>query len=264
MSFEEATRPVGGGGAWEGELSAGWDIFGITNGGYLMAMTTRAMEAESGGRTLISAIGSYVNPATPGEVDLDVQVLKVGRSLSTLRTTVSKAGKDLVHVTGVYEDAGRSKHEGDVILGSPPELPDPEDCVPVVPVEDAPIPPPFTGMVEMRSVPGDLESIGAGDGRPLRSRGWFRLKDGEDLNAHAVVMAADAFPPAIFFSDLGVGWTPTIDLTVQVRNPQPKGWLACQFRTRFVTDGLLEEDGEIWDQTGKLVARSRQLALVPR
>lgn len=264
MSFAEATRPVGGSGRWTGELMEGWDIFGITNGGYVMAMTTRAMEAESGGRTLISATGNFVNPATPGRVDLDVQVLKEGRSLSTVRTTVSRDGKDLVHVTGVYEDAGRPKHQGDVVLGSPPEMPGPSECVLAVPAEDAPIPPPFTGMVEMRAVPEDLESIGVGSGGPIRSRGWLRLKDGESFDAHAVVMAADAFPPAIFFSDLGVGWTPTVDLTVQVREPDPTGWLACQFTTRFVTDGLLEEDGEIWDQSGSLIALSRQLALVPR
>lgn len=264
MSFEAATRPVGGDGKWKGELVQGWDIFGITNGGYVMAMTTRAMEVESGGRTLISASGSYVNPATPGHVDLDVQVLKEGRSLSTLRTTVSRDGTDLAYFTGVYEDAGRPKHEGDVILASPPELPEPDACVLAVPADDAPIPPPFTGMVEMRAAPEDLETIGVGGSGPLRSRGWFRLKGDESLDAHAVVLATDAFPPTIFFSDLGVGWTPTVELTVQVRDPHPTGWLACQFTTRFVTDGLLEEDGELWDQSGNLVALSRQLALVPR
>ena len=45
--------------------------------------------------------------------------------------------------------------------------------------------------------------------------------------------------------------------------PAP-GWLRCVFTTRFVTGGFIEEDGEVWDESGTLVAQSRQLALLPR
>lgn len=132
------------------------------------------------------------------------------------------------------------------------------------PSTTAPLPPPFTGKVDVRIHPEDASAlVGQRSGSPVM-RGWFRLRDGEALDAHAVVMATDAFPPAIFNSSLPVGWTPTIDLTVQVRDPAPSGWLACRFSTRFVTDGLLEEDGELWSEDGRPVALSRQLALVPR
>ena len=45
--------------------------------------------------------------------------------------------------------------------------------------------------------------------------------------------------------------------------PAP-GPLRCRFRNRFMQRGLFEEDGEMWDSSGALVAQSRQLALIPR
>jgi hypothetical protein len=53
------------------------------------------------------------------------------------------------------------------------------------------------------------------------------------------------------------------DTVRSVDVPAP-GPLRCRFRSRFVHDGLLDEDGEIWDSAGTLVAQSRQLALMPR
>ena len=53
-------------------------------------------------------------------------------------------------------------------------------------------------------------------------------------------------------------------MTTHVRGIPEPGWLRCRFSTRFVSGGLLEEDGEIWDESGRLVAQSRQLALTPK
>jgi acyl-CoA thioesterase len=35
------------------------------------------------------------------------------------------------------------------------------------------------------------------------------------------------------------------------------------FRSRFVQGGFLDEEGEVWDAAGRLVAQSRQLGLTP-
>jgi acyl-CoA thioesterase len=264
MSFLAASRSHGGPGRWTAELAEGWDIFGSTNGGYLMAIATRAMEAEAEGRTLISATGTYLNPATAGPVAVDVVVGKRGRNLSTLRAMVSREGKDLVLVTAVFAATGASSQKDGLVLGAPPELPPIDECLSLQPSAEAPLPPPFSGKVDVRLHPDDAALMtGHHPERPLM-RGWFRLKDGEELDAHGVVLASDAFAPAVFNSELTLGWTPTVELTVQVRNPSPTGWLACSFGTRFVTGGMFEEDGEIWDEAGNLVALSRQLALVAR
>lgn len=184
--------------------------------------------------------------------------------MSTLRAKLSRGDRQLLTVTAVLADPARQGFRGDLIIGEQPDLPPPDQCIPAEPAESAPLPPPFTGKVEIRVHPDDARALfGEKSGQPVM-RGWFRLRNGEELDAHAVVLATDAFPPAIFNSNLPLGWTPTINLTVQVRNPSPRGWLACRFTTRFVTEGMLEEDGEIWDEEGRPVALSRQLALVPR
>jgi hypothetical protein len=50
---------------------------------------------------------------------------------------------------------------------------------------------------------------------------------------------------------------------VHVRARPAPGWLACRVLTRHVIGGYHEEDFEVWDSRGTLVAQSRQLALLP-
>jgi len=45
------------------------------------------------------------------------------------------------------------------------------------------------------------------------------------------------------------------------RRPAP-GWVLGQFRTTDLADGRMIEDGWLWDSEGRLVAQSRQLALL--
>jgi acyl-CoA thioesterase len=72
---------------------------------------------------------------------------------------------------------------------------------------------------------------------------------------------ADAFPPAIL-DRFPASWVPTLQFSVYVRARPEPGWIRGSFRTRSMVDGLLEEDGEVFDSTGRLVALSRQLALL--
>ena len=39
-------------------------------------------------------------------------------------------------------------------------------------------------------------------------------------------------------------------------------WVLVVFRSTVASDGFIEEDGELWSRDGRLLAQSRQLAVV--
>ena len=94
--------------------------------------------------------------------------------------------------------------------------------------------------------------------------GWFGFADGRPVDTLALLLICDSFLPAVFSLPVPTGWVPTIEYTVHVRGVPAPGPVRAVFRTRFVSGGYLEEDGEVWDSAGRLVAMSRQLGLVAR
>jgi len=115
--------------------------------------------------------------------------------------------------------------------------------------------------IEFRSAELPGWFLGRPSGRPASSF-WMRLTDGRDADLLALPLLVDSTAPSVL--ELGAGST-TIQLTVHLRARPAPGWLACRAVTRFVSGGYHEEDFEVWDSAGVLVAQSRQLALiVPR
>lgn len=260
MSFARASAVTpGGSGKWSGVIAPGWDIVGAANGGYLLAMTARAAAAAAQRPDPVTVTAHYLAPGRPGPVTVVTEVVKSGRRFSTVSATLSDAERPLLRLLGSFGDLQESSGV-DRLEAGPPDLPPVADCIAVEPTDT--FPPPFMGRVELRLPPERAAAWGSG-GQP-RVEGWFRLRDGEPLDTLALLVAVDAFPPTIFFTDLPVAWVPTVELTAHVRARPAPGWLRCAFTTRFITGGFLEEDGEVWDSSGRLVAQSRQLALVPR
>jgi hypothetical protein len=76
----------------------------------------------------------------------------------------------------------------------------------------------------------------------------------------SLFLIIDAMPPAVMATQGVTAWVPTIELSVNIRNLPASKRLKCSLRTRFITCGLLEADGEVWDEEGNLAAISRQIA----
>ena len=108
----------------------------------------------------------------------------------------------------------------------------------------------------------DPSTAGFAMGRPSGRgviRAWLRMRDGREPDAAMLPYAVDALMPVSF--DLGApGWAPTMELTGQLLGRPAPGWLLVELTTDTVVGDLLVEDACVWDSTGRLVARSRQLA----
>jgi acyl-CoA thioesterase len=244
-----------------GHIVDGWDIGGRANGGYLLALAARGMIAASGRAHPVALNAHFLAPGVAGPVRLETRRIKEGRRFATVRGALHSGERPLMALLGSFGDLAQLEGPRR-IDDEPPDLPAPEQCVRLG-SEHGGFSPALMDNLELRLHPEDAGFLrGEPHGKPL-FRGWFRLLDDEPLDACALLLAADAFPPTVFNAKLPLNWVPTVEMSAHVRGlPQP-GWLRCRFSSRFICGGMLEEDGEIWDDSGRLVAQSRQLALTP-
>ncbi|WP_420452829.1 thioesterase family protein [Ilumatobacter sp.] len=245
---------------WSAAVHDGWDIGGNANGGYLLAIAGRAM-AESVGAPPLTLTGHYLRPAPAGPCEVATTVVRSGRRLSTVAATLSMGGEATLQLLGTFGEQRPGGPSRTTL--EPVELAPFEECVVPPPPTDGLVPE-LMNRIDLRMRPEDAGfRVGRPTGRPEVS-GWFALGDGEEPDEIALLLAADAFAPPVFNTDLPVGWVPTVELTVHVLGVPAPGPLRCSFRSSIIEDGLMEEDGVMWDSAGSLVGTSRQLALMPR
>lgn len=234
-------------------ISDRWNVGAVPNGGYLLAIAARALGAAFDGREPRALTVHFLKPSVPGPLDLDVEKLKEGRRFATGVAKLSQNDREIARVLATFATPGPNAGPR-LIAATPPELPPIETCKHVV----APEPIAIARRFEARYAP---ETGGFFDGVPsgrAEIRAWLRFDDGREPDVWSLPLMCDALPPPLlniaFFP-----WIPTLELTVHVRARPAPGWLRTSFVSRFIFDGLLECDGEVWDSEGKLVAQSRQL-----
>ena len=264
-----AVTSIGEGG-YAVQLDPGWMVGGGLNGGYLLAVIGNAIRTEltpDGHPDPVSVSAYYLSPGVPGPALVRVQRVRSGGRRSTVRATLvqEQDGSEVERLTvlAIQGDLDAMPAEVDRQM-SPPDLPPRDDCLPttMAPADFVKIAP----LLERFGTRLDPACVGWAMGEPSRAgviQGWFRLADERDLDPIALLLVVDALPPVTF--DLGLpGWAPTLELTVHVRARPAPGWAIVRHATRNISGGQFEEDCEVWDSTGRLVAQSRQLALLPR
>ncbi|MEP6814569.1 MAG: thioesterase family protein, partial [Marmoricola sp.] len=251
-----------GRGEYAADLDAGWVVGGGVNGGYALAVLGNAvtqLTTEVGHPDPFIVTAHYLTASRPGPATVHTRLVRNGGSLSTVAASLSQeqdgAEVERISVLASYGDLTRLSDEVRT-MAEEPELPPRDQCV-----SNSQAPPefkqaaPLLDRFEMLFDPACAGwAVGEPSGRGML-QGWFRLNDERDLDARALLLAVDSLPPVTF--DLGMpGWAPTLELTVHVRAVPAPGWAKVRHATRNLAGGYFEEDCEVWDSAGRLVAQS--------
>jgi acyl-CoA thioesterase len=260
--FDASTALSGDGPVFGTVLDGRWDGRGGTNGGFLLALATRAIGEVLSFPDPLVVSGFYLRPGSPGRAEIRTEVIRAGRSTAFGQASLQRDGKEVLRATAAFTDLEAAAARGKLSYagGQPPDQPPPEQCQVAV----RKTVPPLTLVERIEYRCAELPSWVTGappSGNPV-NEGWMRFADGREPDLISLPLFVDAAAPAAL--EVGVRATTTVELTVHLRARPAPGWLAYRTETRYLADGYHEEDAELWDSAGRLVAQSRQLALVLR
>jgi len=241
--------------SFAGRITENWSINGIPNGGYLMAILARAMMVHSEMKSTPIITVNFLNRCEPGDARVLIEKMSVSRQFSRFQAKLYQNGKEKIRSFGTF-----ASETNECILESyeesEPQITALEKCLPMPELPNYT----FFSRMDVRLDPICAGWMSGKLSEESESKGWIKFKDERTFDALSIFLIADSFPPAVLSSQGVVAWVPTIEFSVNIRNIPTSKWLKCNFRTRFITCGLLEEDGEIWDQNNQLIAISRQIA----
>ena len=264
-AFEEATEVKAmGEGRYEIRPDERFAIAGAVNGGVLLASMLRAVLAASPHPYPIATSAHFLRAPRPEPAHVEVEWLKQGKVAATARATLVQGGRPMLETTVTTGALGEADDAGALSwTGEPPRLPPIEECHDI---QDAQGPRAFSGYAKQVDIRLDPSTLGWMRGQPSGTpemRGYFKLREPWVPDAYLLALAVDCLPPVVFGLRV-VGWSPTVELTWHMRAVPAPGWLALHGSGRLVSDGWFDEEVEVRDSEGRLVAQSRQIARIGR
>jgi acyl-CoA thioesterase len=257
-------------GRYSANMDRSWWIVSGPNGGYVAAVILRAIceEVNDPARQPRSITLQFLRVPKEGEVEIEVVVERVGRTVSNLSARMTQDGVLLVITIAVLAENREASLSFNELPGLP-LLPD-GTAIPAAeslaaedldPSRDVPM----RAHYEQRWVIGEhpFQPLPSGES-VARTGGWLRPAGGEAIDSIALAAMSDAWLPPIFSRVREPLLIPTIDLTIHFRGlpTDPYAFCFVLFESPLSLDGYLIEHGQIFDAQGHLIAESRQLAVV--
>ena len=271
-------RPVAPG-SYEADIDEMWNLRPLPQGGVVTVLAVRAMQAalDDPGQRPRTLHTTFAAQVLHGRVDIDVELLRRGRTMSHARAEVRNPGTPRGHLTTAV--FGSPREGFDFTDLEPPIVPPPDNCPsfrdpPPPGVE--PFPPTrfWEEVIEGRNAIGHPPWEDCVRERAERAT-WYRfdeppiLPDGT-VDPLALIVLADVMPGAVG-EKIGptdrMWFSPSIDLTVHLLDECRSSVVLGHNRARFAGDGYASADMALWDYgddgraTPRLVAYATQLFL---
>lgn len=258
-----AAEPVGDG-RYGVTITSDWNTANKTpNGGFVLGLLQHATMLEaapSGHPDPLTIAITYFRPAHAGAAEVRVRQVRKGRRVSTYDALLTQDGKEIAHAVVSAHDwdsAGTVEH----VPHCAPEMPEPGACADLATLMPGAMVPILDRYhYRAAAIPGWLEGTPSGSTESLC---WIRAADERPIDSMLAGAMCDAFPPVT--AEIGHLASATIQLTVHYRRrPEPRrgAWALGHVTTRHVIAGYHDEDVELWDERGRLIAQSRQLAIL--
>lgn len=231
-------------------------LHGRPLGGYSLAVALQPLRSQMPFPDLLVSSAFFLRPVLTGPVEVRTEIIRIGRRTATGETRLFQDGKEAIRSTATFTSLPDTD-EG-LAFAQRPALSAPEESTGLHSGEPLP-PSSVANRLEYRASEMPGWRRGQPSGEPLTQL-WLRLIEGGGEDTLTVPFLIDAAAPAVM--EIGAAGSTTMELTVYVRSRPTAGWNACRASTRFVTGGYHEEDFELWDETDRLIAQGRQLAIV--
>jgi acyl-CoA thioesterase len=268
-TVERLTSGAGEAGRYRAEISDEWNAPVLPHGGVVTALALRAIAAELdvGVDTLRSVTTVFAAQVPPGPLQIDVHVLRRGRTMSQGMATVAPEGTGVGHSTmAVFGDSRVGFEFTDIAM---PAAAPPDACRSF----RDPIPEgvrfaqsTFWQHVEARTPTGHAPWD---EWEPVSSERlyWYRFDEPPvdekgEWDPLALVALCDTMPGAVG-ERMGPGYgswrSPSADLTVHVLGRASSEWILGHNRVRRAADGYASAEMALWDPERGLVAYGTQM-----
>jgi acyl-CoA thioesterase len=239
------------------------------SGGALATVALRAMTAELGPTelSLLSSTTLFCAPILPGELRVEVTVLRRGETAAQLRASL-RAKEQPGPGLEVMATFAKDRTGPDMLGVRMPDVPRPEACARTVSRR-------FDGKRESFPFYRNIE-IAQAMGDPMWEPGWragdahiaywhrYRVPQRDargDLDPLAIPPIADTMPGSLarkLGPDEPAFIAPSLDLTVFFLDRTAREWLLVESFSERARAGYAVCSANVWDEDGKLVARAAQ------